>query len=96
MRWHFVLLFTPVEMDHLHRENGQATVWVDCDAEKSGIRVDEPVEEAGAQIVENSCFGEVGEVGHVFAFLVFRGVHLEHIVALKAQGLVICLNIKIF
>ncbi len=52
---HLVLLLAPIEVDHFHREDWQASVRVDGNAEQARVGVDEPVEEAGAQVVQDSC-----------------------------------------
>ena len=83
MWWHFVLLLTTVEVDHLHGVQWQASERIDCDAKEAGVRVDVPVDVSFSQVVVNGGVIQKSQVSHVVGHFILWRVHLQQLVSLE-------------
>jgi hypothetical protein len=84
--WDFITSSTLVDLDYTSGVDGVTLVWVDGNAEKTGVGVDEFHDVTGFQVVQDGSIVKVGQVGHVLAFLEFWGVNLCNQVLLEVLG----------
>ena len=83
VRRHLVASFALVDGDGAVGVDGEPLVRVDGHAEQARVGVDQLDEVALLQVVEHRSVVEVGQVGHVLAFLVLGRVHLGHLLLLE-------------
>ena len=75
----FIPSLANVQLDNTCSVNGEALVWVDNNAEKTRVGVDELGLKADFQVVEDRGIIEEGQVGHVLTFLKLGWIDLTHL-----------------
>ena len=80
---HLIAPAALVDVDGAVGVDGEALVGVNGHAEQAGVGVDQLNEVALLQVVEHRGVVEVGQVGHVLAFLVLGRVHLGDLLLLE-------------
>lgn len=83
----FISPLALVDLDDTRSVDGVTLVWVDSDAEETGVGVDELDVVTLPQVVQDRGVVKVGQVGHVLAFFEFGGVHLLYQILLEVLGL---------